>query len=295
MILLTGATGFLGEYVLKELVANGYCVTCFVRKTSNIKVLEELNVKYIFGELDSCSTICDALKGKDTLINIASLGFGHAPNIIKACELTGVKRAIFISTTGIYTNLNPDSKEIRLDAEQLIKSSNLDYTIIRPTMIFGTPRDRNMWKLMKYLNRMCVLPILGSGNYLQQPVYVKDLADAIIKAYKNPISINKAYNISGAKSLTYNEVVDITGKVLGKKVYKVHVPMKLAYKLLEIYEKLSKNPILKAEQVLRLNEDKDFSHKIARKDLGYNPLTFEEGITQEVEYLNRKGRNKYND
>lgn len=286
MILLTGATGFLGEFVLKELVAKGYDVTCFVRKTSNIDTIKKLNVKYAYGELDDYKSLCEALKGKKALINIASLGFGHAPNIVNACEEMNVARAVFVSTTGVFTKLNPSSKAIRLEAERLIKKSSLDYTIIRPTMIYGTPGDRNMWRLVKYLKRLSILPILGNGMYLQQPVYVKDLAGAIVRAYETPISIRKAYNISGAKPLTYNDVVDITAKALGKKVMKIHIPMKLSYNLLKFYEKLTSKPILKAEQVLRLNENKDFSHEEAKKDFGYNPSSFEEGINNEVGYLN---------
>lgn len=284
MILLTGATGFLGEFVLKELLKKGYDVTCFVRKSSNLGTIKALNAKYIYGELDDYKSICEALKGKDTLINIASLGFGHAPNIINACEEMNVKRAIFISTTGIFTKLNPDSKAIRLEAERLIRESSLDYTIIRPTMIYGTPRDRNMWRLVKYLKRLSILPILGNGNNLQQPVYVRDLADAVVKVYENPISIKKAYNISGARALTYNEVVDITAEALEKKIIKIHIPMKLSYSLLKVYERIANKPILKAEQVLRLNENKDFSHQEAKEDFGYNPLSFEEGIKLEIGY-----------
>lgn len=282
MILLTGATGFLGEFVLKRLIEEGHDVTCFVRKTSNLDTIKKLNVNYIYGELDDFNSICEALKEKAALINIASLGFGHAPDIVKACEKANVKRAVFISTTGVFTKLNPDSKTIRLEAEKAIKESDLDYTIIRPTMIFGTPKDRNMWRLVKFLKKLPVIPVLGDGTYLQQPVYVKDLADAIVRAYENSISIKKAYNISGLKSLTYNEVIDATAKALNKNVMKIHVPMKLSYNLLKIYEKISKNPRLKAEQVLRLNENKDFSHEEARLDFGYNPLSFEEGIGLEV-------------
>jgi nucleoside-diphosphate-sugar epimerase len=283
MILLTGATGFTGEFVLKELVNRGHEVTCFVRKTSNLDIIKRLNVNYVYGELDNYNSLREALKGKKALINIASLGFGHAPNIINACEEMNVMRAIFVSTTGVFTKLNPDSKGIRLEAERLIKESSLEYTIIRPTMIYGTPNDRNMWRLVKYLKRLRVLPILGNGNYLQQPVYVSDLANAIVSAYEKRMSIKKAYNISGAQPITYNEVVDITGKALGKKVIKIHIPMALSYNLLKVYEKFSKNPRLKAEQVLRLNENKDFSYEEAKQDLGYNPLSFEEGIKLEVE------------
>lgn len=282
MILLTGATGFLGEYVLNELLVRGHNVTCFVRKTSNLKRINELGIAYVVGELDDYKSICRALVDKEALINIASLGFGHAPNIVSACQAVGVRRAIFISTTGIFTNLNSDSKEIRCEAERLIQGSRLDYTIIRPTMIYGTYKDRNMWKLMSYIRKFPLLPILGNGTYLQQPVYVKDLAWAVVSAYETQQSIKKTYNISGAKPITYNEVVDTVSSVLNKKVAKFHISAKLSYRILKIYERISKKPILKAEQVLRLNENKDFSHEEATRDFGYKPISFEQGIKSEV-------------
>ena len=114
-------------------------------------------------------------------------------------------------------------------------------------MIFGTPKDRNMWRLVKFLKKLPVIPVLGDGTYLQQPVYVKDLADVIAKAYENSISIKKAYNISGLKSLTFNEVIDATSKALNKNVMKIHVPLKFSYNLLKTYEKISKKPRLKAD------------------------------------------------
>jgi nucleoside-diphosphate-sugar epimerase len=141
-----------------------------------------------------------------------------------------------------------------------------------------------MWRLVKYIKKIRILPILGDGAYLQQPVHVKDLANAIVKAYECPVSLKKEYNISGAIALTYNEVIDLTAKALGKKVIKMHIPVKLSYNFLKAYEKVSKKPILKAEQVLRLNEHKDFSHEEATADFGYNPISFEDGIKLETEY-----------
>ena len=284
MILLTGATGFVGEFVLKALLDNGYDVTCFVRKSSNLNLLVNLGAKYVYGDLNDFKTICKALEGKQALINIASLGFGHAPNIVHACEKMNVKRTIFISTTGIFTKLNPESKAIRIKAERLITESTLDYTILRPTMIYGTPKDRNMWRLISYLKRFNIIPILGDGTYLQQSVFVEDLADVIVSAFERTISIKKSYNISGASPLSYNEVIDITAETLGKKVFKLHLPMNLSYKLVGFYEKISNKPKLKAEQVLRLNEHKEFSHEEARNDLGFNPLSFREGIKLETEF-----------
>lgn len=288
MILLTGATGFTGGFVLDLLLEKGYQVTCLVRKGSNIDKLSNKNVKVVYGDLDDYNSFASALKGVSTLVNVASLGFGHAPGIVKACCEAGVKRGIFFSTTGIFTQLNPASKKVRLEAEELIKNSGLGYTILRPTMIYGTHADRNMCRLVSFINKFSIIPVLGSGNFLQQPVYVKDLAKAVILALENPKSIKKEYNVSGGKELTYNQVIDTTALALGKKVIKVHIPLGLCLFMLGMYEKLSKKPKFKKEQALRLNENKNFSYQEIQKDLGYDAISFEEGIKLEIEEMRQR-------
>ena len=282
MILVTGATGFLGEFVVKELLKKDYEFACFVRESSDVEFLKENNIELRYGDLDNQKSIENALENVDILVNIASLGFGHAPNIIKSCENAGVNRGVFISTTAIFTNLNAESKKVRVAAEKTIKNSNIDYTIIRPTMIYGTENDRNMFRLVKFLNKYPIIPVLGPGKYLLQPVYVKDLARLIVKTLDYPVSINNEYNVPGAEPLTYNEVLDVTSSELGKKVFKLHVPLKLSVFLLNIYEKLFSNPKLTAEQALRLNENKDFAIDKAKEELDYEALSFEEGIRREI-------------
>jgi nucleoside-diphosphate-sugar epimerase len=289
MILVTGATGFLGEFVVKELLDKNYDFCCFVRETSDVEMLKENDIELRYGDLDNLESIKEALEGVDTLVNIASLGFGHAPNIIDACEAMNVKRGIFISTTAIFTNLNAESKKVRTAAEETIKNSNLDYTILRPTMIYGTENDRNMFRLVKFLNKIPVMPIFGPGTYLLQPVYVKDLARVIVKTLAVDVSINNDYNIPGEKPLTYNQVIESTADALGKKVFKLHIPYKLSIFLMSVYEKVFPNPVLKAEQVERLNENKDFSIKKAKEELDYEAITFSEGIAREVNRAKKLG------
>jgi nucleoside-diphosphate-sugar epimerase len=288
MILLTGATGFTGGYVLSLLLAEGYEVTCFVREGSNVDEIKNKGVKLAYGDLNNYDNILSALKDVDTLVNVASLGFGHAQNIVSACVASRVQRAVFFSTTGIFTKLNPTSKKIRLNAEDIIKTSGLDYTILRPTMIYGTSKDRNMCRLVSYILKYPLIPIIGNGEFLQQPVYVKDLARAVLLALKNPISIKREYNVASEKELTYNQVIDITAKLLNKRIMKVHIPLFLCLFLIGIYEKISNKPIIKREQALRLNENKNFSIQIIKNELGYTALNFEEGIKLEIDEISSR-------
>lgn len=289
MILVTGASGFLGEWVVREFVARGVYPTCFVRKTSDTKALSELRVNLRYGDLNDVDSLATALKGVRILVNIASLGFGHAPLILEACRRANVRRGIFVSTTAIFTTLEARTKSIRLEAERLIMESGMDWTIIRPTMIYGTERDRNMARLIRFLARFPVMPVFGSGENLQQPIHVEDLAKVIVAAVESEASINKAYNVAGKTPVTYNQVIDQTAAALGRKVIKIKIPASPVVGLLKLYERLVPKPILKAEQVLRLNEDKAFSYDEATRDLGFHPRSFADGIRLEVERMKAKG------
>src|SRR5689334_19622545 len=105
VILLTGATGFLGERVARALTHAGHQIRCFVRPTSDRRVLAGLDLDYTVGDLSDEAGLTAALDGCDTLVNVASIGFGHGPGIVRAAERAGVKRAIFFSTTAIFTTL----------------------------------------------------------------------------------------------------------------------------------------------------------------------------------------------
>jgi nucleoside-diphosphate-sugar epimerase len=225
------------------------------------------------------------MKGADTLVNIASLGFGHAETIVRAAQTARIRRTIFISTTAIFTQLNAQSKQVRLAAEQAIQASGLQFTILRPTMIYGGPRDRNMWRLIRFMRYSPVVPIIGDGNSLQQPIYVDDVARAILGCLSQDQTIGKCYNIAGKHSLPYNEVIDIIARKMNKRIWKPHLLSRPIVSLLRLLERLHIPTPIKTEQVLRLNEDKSFNYEEAANDFGFNPLPFEEGIHLELQSL----------
>ena len=280
-ICVTGATGFTGKRVLPLLEGKGR-VRCFVRKTSNVECVRKCGYEITYGDLNDVSSLEKAMNGCDVLLNIASLGFGHGAGIVNAAENAGIKRAIFVSTTALFTQLDVSSKSIRQQAEDQIRSSNLKWTIVRPTMIYGAPDDRNMIKLIKFIDKSPCIPVLGSGKYLQQPIFVEDLAKAIVGALISDNAIGKVYNVSGKQANTYCEIIDMVAAALGKKVIKVYIPFKIALYMAQIYEKLSKKPVIRAEQVMRLNENKDFEHRDAMEFFGFSPISFREGIKREV-------------
>jgi nucleoside-diphosphate-sugar epimerase len=284
-VLVTGASGFTGSFTVQALLEKKIDVRCFVRCSSCLNFIPKAKVEIAFGDLNRSETLEEALRGTDAIVNIASLGFGHASEVVSAIKQAGVKRCLFISTTAIYTQLNAASKGVRMAAERTIVESGLDYTILRPTMIYGSSRDRNIWRLIKYLDKFPIIPIFGSGNNLQQPVYVGDVAQAITKSLQTEVACGKSYNIAGANPLTYNEMIDTVSSLLGRKINKIHLPVKPVTLGLSFMEKAGITFPINTEQILRLNEDKCFDYSKAIYDFGFKPRTFLDGVRLELEEL----------
>ena len=281
-VFVTGGTGFTGSYVVPLLLKNGYQVRCLHRPGSDRSILAHPELEWALGDLSDSEALSASIRGADALVNIASLGFGHVDSIVRAAKDAGIQRAVFVSTTAIFTQLNAKSKQVRLAAETAIETSGLDYTILRPTMIYGSSRDRNMWRLIRFLRYSPIVPVFGDGNYLQQPIYVGDVAQAIVSCLCKDQTVGKSYNIAGKDPLTYNQVIDTIAARMQKRVWKVHIPSSPVVSLLKLFERLHVPFVIKAEQVLRLNENKNFSYEEAERDFGFNPLSFEEGIKLEL-------------
>lgn len=287
-ILLTGATGFTGRHVVPLLLERYGGITCLVRPSSDRLAISLPGVRFAKGDIDNPASLETALQGKDTLINIAYLvgrsehGARRAEGIIHACHAAGVQRAIFVSSTSIYTTLDAPAKIAKLAAEDTVINSRLDCTILRPTMIYGTEGDRNMIRLIRFLRRSPIVLVPGDGESRQQPIHVEDLARAIVDCLDVEATVGKDYNLSGAQAITFNELIDQTCQALGVKRVKVHVPLGAALWASRLLNRLRRRVWIKEEQILRLNEDKSFEHSDARRDFGFSPRSFCEGIRQEV-------------
>jgi len=284
---VTGGSGFLGGSVIPRLVAAGHEPSALARTETAAQRIRILGATPIPGDLDDPASIDGAFadSGAETLVNLASLGFGHAPTIVAAAEEAGLKRAVFISTTSIFTRLATASKPVRVAAEDTVRASGLDWTIIRPTMIYGRPGDRNMARLLRGLRRLPILPLPGGGVGLQQPVHVDDLAAAIVNALDRPVTARQAYDVAGPEPLTLRTIIEEAGRAVGRRPTLMPVPLAPVVGLVRLYEAVAPSPRLKAEQLARLAEDKAVEIGPARADLGFDPRSFAEGIRAEAALL----------
>jgi uncharacterized protein YbjT (DUF2867 family) len=286
-LLVVGGSGFLGGYVLREAALRGHQALALARSPQAARSVAGHGARPLAGDLDDTRHLDEtfAAAGCDALLCLASLGYGHGPSIVAAAEEAGIRRAVFVSTTAVTTTLHPPTKQIRLAAEQQIRRCGIDWTILRPTMIYGAAGDRNLSRLLLRLSRAAVLPIPGTGKCLHQPVHVADVADAVLAALQWPASIGSLYNVAGPEPVPFTELLRTCARAVGSRTRLVPVPLAPLVTLARVYERLSPHPRIRAEQLLRLAEDKAFPIDATIRDLGYDPRPFADGISDEARAL----------
>jgi nucleoside-diphosphate-sugar epimerase len=290
MILITGWTGTIGRIVVDELrdqhpdmkrtgvsrsapKENPHSVIIEKVDLNDEKCVRELFSKYKF----------------EIIVHIANIRY--SPLLLELANQHKTSHIILIHTTGIYSKYRSYSNLYNGIENKILLGDYPDtnYTILRPTMIYGNSRDYNMHKLIKFLSKFPIFPIFGNGLALMQPTHVEDLAQAIITCLSNEKVKNKSYDLSGGSVITYKDVLKVIASLLEKRVRYIHIPIRLAILLAKISKFIFRKAIVLTEQVKRLQEDKTYSHEQVILDFGYHPRSFKEGIKQEISQLKSKG------
>ena len=168
--------------------------------------------------------------------------------------------------------------EAVIQGEEAVEGSGLDYTILRPTMIYGPGDDRNISRLREFIKRRPLMPIFGSGEQSVQPVFVGDIAKAAVGAVFCEAAIGKGFELAGAKALTYNHMIDVLSQSMGRLLVKVHIPIFMGLILAILGNRISPRFPIQEDQIRRMKESRAFDISEAKTVLGFDPLSFEAGI-----------------
>ncbi len=292
MVLLVGATDFLGPPVLEKLLKKGYEVSCLVRTSSDASKLEDTagktgeKVTFGTGTLQSADSIISILKKTESAVYMVDLEYTNLlKNFLDAARRTGLKRVVFISSTTVLIPLESRVKDQKTNSENLIKSSGLDYTILRPSMIYGSKDDNNFSKMIEFIKRRGFFVTFGRGNNLIQPIYIGDVAGAVTCILDNKKTYRKTYNIAGRNPVKYNKMLEMVRFKLNKQFKVIKVPLRLGRFLISIYARISKNPSLVPSQIDRMGVDKAYLYKEAAADFDFAPTSLEVGLEKLIEEL----------
>jgi len=289
MILVTGGTGFVGRDLVRELKKE-FRVRCLVRDPRRAREILEEDCELATGDISDPASIFNALSGGIVAVihlvgilvqtkkaTFRSVHVEGTRNVVEACARKGVKRYLHISALGTRENAKSAYHRTKWEAEEIIRASGLEYTIFRPSVIFGK-EDRFTNLFARLMRASPVVFVPGNGRNRMQPVFVKDLVNAVCLSLRMDKTRNKVYEIAGPRIYAFDEILDLIAEAIGKKRLKVHIPMPVMRVNAAIMESVLPRPPLTRDQMTMLGEDNITSSNALGEVFGIEPTGFAEGM-----------------
>ncbi len=257
MIVITGASGYVGSHIARQLIEAGEPVRAFVRSLNSTKKegrLDSLGVEMLEGDVTRPETLDPILQGATAVIhtvaiaiekggkNYETINYQGTVNVVDAARRAGVRRFINISQLGADSKLPYRFLASKGKAQEYVAQSDLDWTAFRPSVIWG-PEDEfanTFAKLVPF--SPIIYPIIGDENAKFQPVWVEDVATAVVKSLWDKETFGKEYELGGPEVLTLEEIERRALQAIGAKRIMVRFPMPLLRLIVSLMEKALPNP-----------------------------------------------------
>ena len=318
-ILVTGATGFLGKYVIEELLDHEYSIVAFGRNEKVGKALESECVQFVKGDLSSIEELRQAFQSVDAVVHAGALSTAWGPwkafyqanvigtqNVLDLCREYAIKHLVYVSSPSIYA-AGKDQFDIKesdaptenhlnnyirskLASEKLFPNyPDVPSIILRPRGLFGVG-DTSILPRVLRLSRKIGIPLIRGGEQLMDMTCVENVALAIRLALETPQAAGEVYNITNGEPRAFRNLIEETLRGLGYPIRYRKIPAPLVSAISSSLEFIYKSLKLKGEPaltrytyyLLRYSQTLDISK--AERDLGYRPkITISEGIEQYVQ------------
>jgi uncharacterized protein YbjT (DUF2867 family) len=298
-VLVTGGTGFVGREIVRQLHNTGHQVHLLARNADSPatkEVAAQFGAKVHPGNVFDAESLWDACTGMEAVIHLVGI-IGEAGdqtfenvhtrgtrNILYVAKDARLKRFLHMSALGTRSDAISSYHQTKWAAEEQVRRSGLSWTIFRPSIIYG-PGDGFVTLFAKIIRSSPVVPIVGNGRTRFQPVSVKSVATAFVKALSEPTTIGATYDLCGEETFTLDEIVNQILDVMQKRRLKLHVPIGVARypaALLEfVFPHLfRKAPPLSRDQLVMLQEDNVGNPESADQLFGLKPLSFRQEIAR---------------
>lgn len=290
MILLTGATGFVGRHVAQLLRSQGRPVRCLVRDSARAAALVARGCEIAQGEMTDRASLRRAAEGCATVVHLVSIIAGKPADfervmeqgtreLISAAGEAGARRFLLMSAlgTGERTRELTPYYRAKWAMEQSVESSDLEWTIFRPSFVFG--RDGGALPLLlRQVRYAPAVPVIGDGKRRLQPIWVDDVAAFVARALSTPAATNCAFELGGPEVVSWNELYLRIARVLGKRRALLHVPLGLVRTGAALAERLPRPPLTRDQLTMLAFADNVCDPAPATKTLGIDPVGLDEQL-----------------
>ncbi len=297
-VFVTGGSGFVGSAIVEELLSRNYAVNALVNRRK--LQIDDAGVHSVTGSLFDAQALDSGLRGCDAVIHLVGIimekprkgitferiHFEGTKAVADAAVRNGVRRYLQMSALGTRPNGRSEYHKTKFRAEQYVRESGLDWTIMRPSMIHG-PRGEFMRMVAKWARHKAppfvAMPYFGAGLFggkgagMLQPVYVKDLARAFVDCLENPKTIGEVYPVGGSEQLSWPELHRKSAEaIVGARRAVLAVPVWAA----KFYAAIGIAPLLgfNRDQIIMSQEENTCDNRKFEDDFGWKPRGFTESL-----------------
>ncbi len=264
-ILILGGTGFVGRHVCEKLAEGDYRATVLTRRRVNANHLQMLPmVDVIEGSVYDAATLAPLLAEHDAVVNLVAILHGSETafdkahvqlmqTLVKACDAAGQRRIVHVSSLGADSNAPSMYQRSKARGEAVLLSSGLDVSVLRPSVIFGA-EDKFLNTFASLQKMFPFIPLAGSTARFQ-PVWVEDVASAIVKCLEDNTTIGQTYEACGPEVFTLKQLVQLAGQYSGYDKPVIGLPDALARVQAALMELAPGEPIMSRDNLDAMKVD----------------------------------------
>jgi NADH dehydrogenase len=286
----------VGSAVVPALVGRGHVVRLLVRPRSEWKVGRRTDIEVALGDVTDLRSCRKAAEGAWAVVHLVgiirerkgeSFEKVHAEgtrNVVAAAREAGAGRFIHMSSAGTGPGGSTPYFRTKWTAERAVRWSGLDWTILRPSLMHGKGGEL-LERMLEMIARRGPVPIVGSGDYPLQPVWVGDVAEIVAKTLERTETIGRTYGVGGPEVMTFRSMIQTLARIAtGRTKPSLRVPLALARLAAPIAERAMRNPPVTSGELKMLLEGSVADNGPVVSDLGFEPAPFAESV---AEYLGK--------
>lgn len=282
MVLVTGATGFVGRHVVRRLSAEKVPVRLMAHHQPPGRTFAGLDVQVVRGNVNDPAALEAACAGCDAVVHLVAIirergkatfqAINHqgTRNVLAAARKAGVQRFVHMSAIGAQDNPRFPYLRGKWQGEQAVVQSGIPYVILRASIVFG-PGDEFVTRLADLVLRLPIVPIIGAGGNKFQPIHAQDVAECVSHALAREALTGQTVEIGGPEHLTYDQVVDVIMETLGKRRRKLHLPLALMRPLVWAGERIVPNFPVTTPQLAMISLDNVTALDSVAGHFGFQP------------------------
>ncbi|MEY5097786.1 MAG: hypothetical protein RJA36_505 [Pseudomonadota bacterium] len=285
-ILLLGGSGFVGRHVCEQLARAGLQPTVPTRRALNARAVQLLpGVTVLEADVHDEATLARLLPGHDAVVNLVGVLHGSERRfqrahvelprrLARAMHAAGVRRLVHISALGASADGPSRYQRSKAAGEAVLREAGLELTLLRPSVMFGA--GDNFFNLFARLQAAMPLMLLPGATSRLQPVWVGDVARAVLRCLQDPATAGQTYELAGPRVCTLRELVQIAGRLSGHPRPVIGLPLALGYPQALLLQSLPGEPLMSTDNLASLQVDNVPSGQLpGLAELGITPAPLE--------------------